>query len=150
VLERAQRASASAAPSRAARGRADAGASDGRRHARRGQGPQHLRTTYHDDSEGKISKPNEFGNLVTIQESEHQIITAYEVHAGRPADVTCGRQPWTDTRPSSRARRISRPAIGASARRPTTRPPLLAACDASSCLGGQPNPAINRHRKTRH
>jgi transposase, IS5 family len=37
---------------------------------------------------GKIAKPNEFGNLVTIQESEHQIITAYEVHAGRPADVT--------------------------------------------------------------
>lgn len=40
---------------------------------------------------GKISKPNEFGNLVTIQESEHQIITVYEVHAGRPADVTM----WT-------------------------------------------------------
>ncbi len=40
---------------------------------------------------GKISKPNEFGNLVTIQESEHQIITAYEVHSGRPADVTL----WT-------------------------------------------------------
>jgi IS5 family transposase len=40
---------------------------------------------------GKISKPNEFGNLVTIQEAEHQIITAYEVHAGRPADVTM----WT-------------------------------------------------------
>ena len=37
---------------------------------------------------GKISKPNEFGNLITIQESEHQIITAYEIHAGRPADVT--------------------------------------------------------------
>ena len=37
---------------------------------------------------GKISKPNEFGNLVTIQESEHQIITADEIHAGRPADVT--------------------------------------------------------------
>ena len=33
---------------------------------------------------GKISKPNEFGNIVTIQESEHQIITAYEVHAGCP------------------------------------------------------------------
>ena len=30
---------------------------------------------------GKIAKPNEFGKLVTIQESEHQIITAYEVHA---------------------------------------------------------------------
>ena len=40
---------------------------------------------------GKISKPNEFGNVVTIQEAEHQIITAYEVHAGRPADVTL----WT-------------------------------------------------------
>jgi IS5 family transposase len=40
---------------------------------------------------GKISKPNEFGNLVTLQESEHQIITAYEIHVGRPADVTL----WT-------------------------------------------------------
>ena len=40
---------------------------------------------------GKISKPNEFGQLVTIQESEHQIITAYEVHDRRPADVTL----WT-------------------------------------------------------
>src|SRR5438128_3272708 len=40
---------------------------------------------------GKIAKPNEFGNLVTIQEAEHQIITAYEIHAGRPADVTL----WT-------------------------------------------------------
>jgi IS5 family transposase len=40
---------------------------------------------------GKISKPNEFGNLVTIQEAEHQIVTSYEVHVGRPADVTL----WT-------------------------------------------------------
>jgi len=40
---------------------------------------------------GKIAKPNEFGKLVTIQESEHQIITAYEVHTNRPADVTL----WT-------------------------------------------------------
>ena len=40
---------------------------------------------------GKISKPNEFGKLITIQESEHQIITAYDVHAKRPADVTL----WT-------------------------------------------------------
>ena len=40
---------------------------------------------------GKIAKPTEFGKLVTIQESEHQIITAYEVHARRPADVTL----WT-------------------------------------------------------
>jgi len=40
---------------------------------------------------GKISKPNEFGSLVTIQEAEHQIVTAYEIHAARPADVTL----WT-------------------------------------------------------
>ena len=40
---------------------------------------------------GKIAKPTEFGKLVTIQESEHQIITAYEVHEARPADVTV----WT-------------------------------------------------------
>jgi IS5 family transposase len=40
---------------------------------------------------GKIATPNEFGKLVTIQESEHQIVTAYEVHSKRPADVTL----WT-------------------------------------------------------
>jgi IS5 family transposase len=40
---------------------------------------------------GKIAKPTEFGKLVTIQESEHQIITAYEVHPARPADMTL----WT-------------------------------------------------------
>jgi IS5 family transposase len=40
---------------------------------------------------GKIAKPNEFGNLVTIQEAEHHIVTAFEIHAGRPADVTL----WT-------------------------------------------------------
>jgi IS5 family transposase len=40
---------------------------------------------------GKIAKPNEFGKLVTIQESEHQIITGFDVHPKRPADVTL----WT-------------------------------------------------------
>ena len=40
---------------------------------------------------GKIAKPTEFGKLVTIQEAEHQIITAYEVHPTRPADMTL----WT-------------------------------------------------------
>ena len=40
---------------------------------------------------GKIAKPTEFGKLVTIQESEHQIITAYEVHGRRPPDTTL----WT-------------------------------------------------------
>ena len=70
---------------------------------------------------GKIAKPNEFGKLVTIQESEHQIITAYEVHAKRPADVTL----WTAgagsaSGRSSAARRIWPPAIAASARRQRT------------------------------
>jgi IS5 family transposase len=37
---------------------------------------------------GKYVKPTEFGKLVTIQEAEHQIITAYEVHHRRPADKT--------------------------------------------------------------
>jgi transposase, IS5 family len=40
---------------------------------------------------GKIAKPTEFGKLVTIQESEHQIITAYDVHDRRPPDTTL----WT-------------------------------------------------------
>src|SRR5215831_9287818 len=40
---------------------------------------------------GKIAKPTEFGKLVTIQEAEHQIITAYDVHERRPADMTL----WT-------------------------------------------------------
>jgi ElaB/YqjD/DUF883 family membrane-anchored ribosome-binding protein len=40
---------------------------------------------------GKIAKPTEFGKLVTIQESEHQIVTGYDVHTTRPADVTL----WT-------------------------------------------------------
>jgi len=37
---------------------------------------------------GKPVKPTEFGKLVTIQEAEHQIITAYAVHDRRPADKT--------------------------------------------------------------
>jgi IS5 family transposase len=40
---------------------------------------------------GKMAKPTEFGKLVTIQEAEHQIITGYDVHLRRPADVTL----WT-------------------------------------------------------
>jgi transposase, IS5 family len=40
---------------------------------------------------GKIAKPTEFGKLVTIQEAEHQIVTAFEVHTERPPDVTL----WT-------------------------------------------------------
>jgi phage tail protein X len=37
---------------------------------------------------GKIAQPTEFGKLVTIQEAEHQIVTAFDVHATRPPDVT--------------------------------------------------------------
>lgn len=37
---------------------------------------------------GKVATPTEFGKLVTIQEAEHQIVTAYEVHAQRPPDRT--------------------------------------------------------------
>ena len=37
---------------------------------------------------GKVVKPTEFEKLVTIQEAEHQIVTAYAVHAERPADQT--------------------------------------------------------------
>ena len=37
---------------------------------------------------GKKAKPTEFGNLVTIQEAEHQIVTAFDIHEGRPADST--------------------------------------------------------------
>jgi IS5 family transposase len=37
---------------------------------------------------GKLVKPTEFGHLVTIQEAEGQIITAYEILDGRPADLT--------------------------------------------------------------
>jgi len=40
---------------------------------------------------GKAAKATEFGKLVTIQEAEHQIVTAFGVHPERPADVTL----WT-------------------------------------------------------
>ena len=71
---------------------------------------------------GKIAKPTEFGKLVTIQEAEHQIITGYEVHASRPADMTL----WTPAldrhrRRSSVGRRIWPPGIADSVRRPRTR-----------------------------
>jgi transposase, IS5 family len=33
---------------------------------------------------GKVNKPNEFGNMVKVQEAENQIITHYEVYAERP------------------------------------------------------------------
>jgi transposase, IS5 family len=35
---------------------------------------------------GKAGKPNEFGNLVQLQEADSQIITHYEVYKERPSD----------------------------------------------------------------
>jgi IS5 family transposase len=35
---------------------------------------------------GKAGKPNEFGQLVQVQEAENQIITHYEVYDQRPSD----------------------------------------------------------------
>jgi IS5 family transposase len=37
---------------------------------------------------GKHAKPTEFGQVVTIQEAEHQIVTAFEIQAGHPSDTT--------------------------------------------------------------
>lgn len=37
---------------------------------------------------GNVVKPTEFGTLVTIQEAEGQIVSAYTVHQTRPADRT--------------------------------------------------------------
>jgi IS5 family transposase len=37
---------------------------------------------------GKKAKPTAFGNLITIQEAEHQIVAAYAIEDGRPADRT--------------------------------------------------------------
>jgi IS5 family transposase len=71
---------------------------------------------------GKMSKPNEFGNLVTIQEAEHQIITGYDVHAGRPADVTL----WTPA--LDRHQAIFQ-------RAPMNRPPPTEGYAGSSCRG---------------
>ena len=76
---------------------------------------------------------------MTIQESDIRSSPPTRCTRAGRRTRRCGRQPWTDITPSSRARRISRPAIGASARRPTNRPPPTAACDASSCRAVDPS-----------
>jgi hypothetical protein len=59
---------------------------------------------------GKIAKPTEFGKLVTIREAKHRIITAYEVHATRPADMTLWPAAETEAlpRPRTKTRRATR------------------------------------------
>jgi transposase, IS5 family len=75
---------------------------------------------------GKIAKPTEFGKLVTIQESEHQIITAYEVHDRRPADMTL----WTP----ALDRHIAM----------FDRPPDIAAADRGFASGANEEAAVTR------
>src|SRR6266702_7966199 len=36
---------------------------------------------------GKLGKPNQFGNMVKLQEAENQIVTDYEVYDRRPSDA---------------------------------------------------------------
>src|SRR4030095_3056338 len=87
---------------------------------------------------GKIAKPNEFGNLVTIQEAEHQIVTAFAIHPSGRRTSRCGRPRWIGIRRSSDARRIWPRATAVSARPGTNRRRLTAACDTWSCRGEGP------------
>ena len=57
---------------------------------------------------GKIAKPTEFGKLVTIQEAEHQIITAYDVHASDRPTSRCGPRRWIAIARSSAVRQSGR------------------------------------------
>jgi hypothetical protein len=74
----------------------------------------------------KMAKATKFGKLVTIQESEHQIITAYEVHDRRPADMRL-RVPALD-------RHIAL----------FDRPPDIAASDRRSASTKNEEPAVQR------
>ena len=98
---------------------------------------------------GKIAKPTEFGKLVTIQEAEHQIVTAFEVHAERPADVTL----WAPA--LDRHQRIFRRAPdlatgdkGLLVGRQRTRRPRTAACGAWCCPRAAGNRRPPRPRTT--
>jgi IS5 family transposase len=79
---------------------------------------------------GKIAKPTEFGKLITVQEAEHQIVTAYAVHDHRPADVTL----WTP------ALELHEQTFG--------RPPDLAAADRG--FTSTANEEAARQRGVRH
>src|SRR5580698_7279001 len=50
---------------------------------------------------GKANKPNEFGQLVLIQEAENQMVTHYQVCDQRPADFTLLEDVWSSTENSS-------------------------------------------------
>jgi hypothetical protein len=91
---------------------------------------------------GKIATPNEFGKLVTIQESEHQIITGYEVHAKRPADSTL----WTaalDRHQAMFGRAPDRAAADrGSGRRATSKRRWIVASVESSCHAAVSSPRL--------
>jgi hypothetical protein len=59
----------------------------------------------------RIARPSEFSQLVTIQDSEHQIIAVYEVDSTRPAGMTYWTPARLDMSRSSAAPRIWPPAI---------------------------------------
>lgn len=95
---------------------------------------------------GKIAKPTAFGKLVTIQESEHQIITADQVHDRRPPETTL----WTPAldRPLCRClidHPTSRRAIADSRRSPMKPRRSRAGCGGSSCR----DPVARRPRGAR-
>ena len=100
---------------------------------------------------GKIAKPNEFGNLVTIQEAEHQIVTALRDSCG-----ATGRRHVVDPGVGSASGDL-RPRAGSGRRRPrlqlgqaTNRRRSTAACDAWSCRGSGPkSPARRAYERQR-
>ena len=74
-----------------------------------------------------------------MQEAEHQIVTAYEIHAARPADVTL----WTPALDRHQTIFGRAPDLAAGdrgfSRRPMNRRRPLAVSDASSCRGAAPS-----------
>ena len=85
-------------------------------------------------SYAELVKPTEFGKLLTIQEAEHQVVTAYAVHEERPGRIRrCGSLPSTRTKRCSAARRISQRPTGALPLPRTNKRRAIAGCGASSC-----------------
>ena len=113
---------------------ADAGAAAGRRHARPGQSPEHLRTA-HRRRFARARSRSRTSSATSSPFKNRSIRSSPPTRSTRddPRTSRCGRRRWIGIRRSSAARRISRPAIAASARRPTNRPPPTAACDAWCC-----------------
>jgi IS5 family transposase len=78
---------------------------------------------------GKIAKPNEFGKLVTIQESEHQIITGTTCTPRDRPTSPCGRRRSIAMRSSSATGLTWPPVIADSHPLAMKKPPLTVASD---------------------